>query len=89
MTKMTKIERKAEQIRYIKKLIRLYERKSIEFSNDHDERGAIRMVNAQRLAAARRSTRPQPGGPPKQAPDGHWYIHAPHAHGTYQRVVPR
>jgi len=41
------------------------------------------------LAAARRSTRPQPGGPPKQAPDGHWYIHAPHAHGTYQRVVPR
>ena len=51
MTKMTKIERKAEQIRYIKKLIRLYERKSIEFSNDHDERGAIRMFNAQRLAA--------------------------------------
>jgi len=51
MTKMTRTMRKAEQIRYIKKLIRLYERKSIEFSNDHDERGAIRMVNAQRLAA--------------------------------------
>jgi len=51
MTKMTKSERKAEQIRYIKKLIRLYERKSIEFSNDHDERAACRMVNAQRLAA--------------------------------------
>ena len=48
---MTKIERKTEQIRYMKKLIRLYERKSIEFSNDHDERGACRMVNAGRLAA--------------------------------------
>ena len=51
MTKMTKSERKAEQIRYMKKLIRLYERKSIEFADNHDERGAIRMVNAQRLAA--------------------------------------
>ena len=51
MTKMTKSERKAEQIRYIKKLIRLYERKSIEFSNDHDERAACRMFNAGRLAA--------------------------------------
>ena len=48
---MTKIERKTEQIRYMKKLIRLYERKSIEFADNHDERGAIRMVNAQRLAA--------------------------------------
>ena len=51
MSKLTKIERKAEQIRYIKKLIRLYERKSLEFADNHDERGAIRMVNAQRLAA--------------------------------------
>ena len=51
MTKMTKSERKAEQIRYIKKLIRLYERKSIEFADNHDERGAIRMFNAGRLAA--------------------------------------
>ena len=51
MTKMTRTMRKAEQIRYIKKLIRLYERKSIEFSNDHDERAACRMVNAGRLAA--------------------------------------
>ena len=49
--KITKIERKTEQIRYIKMLIRLYERKSIEFSNDHDERAACRMVNAGRLAA--------------------------------------
>ena len=48
---MTKIERKTEQIRDMKKLIRLYERKSIEFADNHDERGAIRMVNAQRLAA--------------------------------------
>jgi hypothetical protein len=44
---------------------------------------------ADMLAAARSASRPQPGGPPMQAPDGHWYIHAPHAHGTYQRVVPR
>ena len=51
MSKMTRTMRKAEQIRYMKKLIRLYERKSIEFSNDHDERAACRMVNAQRLAA--------------------------------------
>jgi hypothetical protein len=43
--------RKAEQIRYMKKLIRLYERKSLEFANDHDERGACRMFNARRLAA--------------------------------------
>jgi len=51
MTKMTRTMRKAEQIRYIKKLIRLYERKSIEFADNHDERAACRMVNAQRLAA--------------------------------------
>jgi len=28
-----------------------------------------------------------PGGPPVRAPDGHFYVHAPHAGGLYQRVV--
>jgi len=31
--------------------------------------------------------RPVPGGPPVRAPDGHFYVHAPHAGGLYQRVV--
>jgi len=31
--------------------------------------------------------RPAPGGPPVRAPDGYFYVHAPHARGTYQRVV--
>jgi hypothetical protein len=31
--------------------------------------------------------RPQPGGPPVLGPDGHYYVHKPHAGGKYQRVV--
>jgi hypothetical protein len=33
--------------------------------------------------------RPQPGGPPVRAPDGHFYVHRPHAGGLYHRVVLR
>jgi hypothetical protein len=51
MSKITRTERKAEQIRYMKKLIRLYERKGLEFARDQDARAAIRMFNAERLAA--------------------------------------
>jgi hypothetical protein len=30
---------------------------------------------------------PIPGGPPMRAPDGHFYVHAPHPGGVYQRVL--
>jgi hypothetical protein len=30
---------------------------------------------------------PIPGGPPVRAPDGHFYVHAPHPGGVYQRVL--
>jgi hypothetical protein len=33
--------------------------------------------------------RPVPGGPPMRAPDGHFYVHKPHAGGLYHRVRPR
>jgi hypothetical protein len=33
------------------------------------------------------SARPVPGGPPVRAPDGNLYVHAPHAGGSYKRVV--
>jgi hypothetical protein len=32
---------------------------------------------------------PVPGGPPVRAPDGHFYVHAPHPGGRYQRVLIR
>jgi hypothetical protein len=31
--------------------------------------------------------RPVPGGPPVRAPDGHFYVHAPHPAGIYRRIV--
>jgi hypothetical protein len=30
---------------------------------------------------------PIPGGPPVRGPDGHFYVHAPHPGGVYQRVL--
>ena len=59
-----------------------------------------RILSTQTVGAATSATRPPAndnvksayprpwlGGPPMRAPDGHMYVHAPHAGGMYQRVV--
>lgn len=56
-------------------------------ANEHLQRMAAPQGQEGGQQPAQQPARPVPGGPPVQAPDGHFYIHAPHLGGNYHRVV--